>query len=220
MTNVGHRRTGLCAPPGGDKPLPYQLGAAICLILIVVASGCTSRGGAYHERGIASWYGGKFQGRRTANGEIYDMHKMTAAHKTLPFNTMVEVRNLTNGRTTVVRINDRGPFVRGRIIDLSLSGAKAIGMVGPGTARVEIRALKRVDAVIQSHFTLQVGSFRQRNHAEDLRANPAFGHYGASIEPHGPFFRVLVGDFSTRKKAMSAARELERQGFNTFIRAL
>ena len=95
----------------------------------------------YRERGIASWYGEPFHGRRTANGEIYDMHGDTAAHKTLPMNTMLLVRNLDNGRSTVVRINDRGPFVRERIIDLSRKKADELGVLAKGTARVEIVAL-------------------------------------------------------------------------------
>lgn len=90
------------------------------------------------ERGVASWYGEAFHGRSTANGERYDMHRLTAAHRTLPFGTVVEVRNLDNGRSVRVRINDRGPFVRGRIIDLSYAAAREIEMIGPGTARVEL----------------------------------------------------------------------------------
>ena len=91
--------------------------------------------------GVASWYGPGFHGKRTANGEIYNMYSMTAAHKTLPFDTIVRVNNLDNGRSIVVRINDRGPFVNGRIIDLSRSAAEKLGMVGPGTANVKLEVL-------------------------------------------------------------------------------
>ena len=97
--------------------------------------------GAYFEEGVASWYGYPFQGRRTSNGEIYDMHQFTAAHRTLPFNAVVRVTNLRNGKHTEVRINDRGPFVANRVIDLSLSAAEAIEMVGPGTAQVRLEIL-------------------------------------------------------------------------------
>jgi rare lipoprotein A len=97
----------------------------------------------YAETGVASWYGKKFHGRQTANGERYDMYGMTAAHKTLPFGTMVEVTNLTNGKKVTVRINDRGPFIRGRIIDLTYTAAKKIDMIGPGTAKVRIRVVKK-----------------------------------------------------------------------------
>lgn len=95
----------------------------------------------YVERGIASWYGEPFHGRKTSNGEVYNMYGDTAAHKTLPMNTMLLVKNLDNGRTTTVRINDRGPFVQDRIIDLSFAKAKKLGLAGRGTARVEIVAM-------------------------------------------------------------------------------
>ena len=91
--------------------------------------------------GIASWYGPDFHGRRTANGEIYNMYGMTAAHKTLPFDTMLRVTNLENGRSVVVRVNDRGPYAKGRIIDLSKSAAEKLQMIGPGTARVRLEVL-------------------------------------------------------------------------------
>jgi rare lipoprotein A len=97
----------------------------------------------YVEKGIASWYGKKYHGRRTANGERYDMHAMTAAHKRLPFGTLVLVKNLDNGKKTRVRINDRGPFKKGRIIDLSYAAAREIGMVHDGLARVRIKVVDR-----------------------------------------------------------------------------
>jgi rare lipoprotein A len=96
-------------------------------------------------RGMASWYGTKFDGRRTANGERYDMHQLTAAHPTLPFGTLVQVTNVENGRQVVVRINDRGPFGRRRIIDLSYAAARELRMVGPGTAQVELAVVGRFD---------------------------------------------------------------------------
>ena len=89
----------------------------------------------YIENGIASWYGGKFHGRKTSNGETYDMHSMTAAHKTLPMNTTLLIKNLDNGKSTVVRINDRGPFVQGRIVDLSFKAAQSLGIAQKGIAR-------------------------------------------------------------------------------------
>jgi rare lipoprotein A len=100
----------------------------------------TSEG--YDEEGLASWYGSEFQGRRTSSGEPYDMYLMTAAHRTLPIPTYVEVTNLENGRRAVVRVNDRGPFHSDRIIDLSYAAARKLGIVGPGTARVRVRALE------------------------------------------------------------------------------
>ncbi len=101
-------------------------------------------GGSYsaREEGMASYYADEFNGRKTSNGEVFDMNKLTAAHKALPFNSVVKVTNLDNGMSVIVRINDRGPFVAGRIIDLSLSGAKAIGMIGTGTARVSLEVIE------------------------------------------------------------------------------
>ncbi|MGH9640054.1 MAG: septal ring lytic transglycosylase RlpA family protein, partial [Bryobacteraceae bacterium] len=97
--------------------------------------------GQYIEEGVASWYGVPFNGHRTSNGEIYNMYQMTAAHRTLPFGSIVQVTNLSNGRQVDVRINDRGPFVNNRIIDLSYSAAEALGVVGPGTARVRLHVV-------------------------------------------------------------------------------
>jgi len=94
------------------------------------------------QEGVASFYGEDFHGRKTANGEMYDMHAMSAAHRALPFNTRVLVTNLDNGKKVEVRINDRGPFIKGRIIDLSYGAARKIGMVGPGTARVRLEVLE------------------------------------------------------------------------------
>ena len=96
----------------------------------------------YHERGIASWYGSKFHGRRTSSGEPYDMHLATAAHKRLPLPTYVEVTNLDNGRKMVVKVNDRGPFVKGRIIDLSAGAAKQLGFYRNGTAKVRVETVE------------------------------------------------------------------------------
>ncbi len=122
-----------CAPKKVPYP-PYEPGKEI----------------RYRETGIASWYGEDFHGKKTANGETYDMHAMTAAHRTLPFSTRVRVTNLDNGNKTEVRINDRGPFVPGRIIDLSRSGAKELGMLGPGTARVVVEAVGFAPGAAQS----------------------------------------------------------------------
>ncbi|HZI64768.1 MAG TPA: septal ring lytic transglycosylase RlpA family protein, partial [Thermoanaerobaculia bacterium] len=110
--------------------------------------------------GIASWYGPRFHGRRTANGEVYDMHRLTAAHKTLPFDTLLEVRNLENGRAVLVRVNDRGPHVKRRIVDVSYAAAQELGMLGSGITRVELRIL-RYDAVTADspRYTVQVGAF-------------------------------------------------------------
>ncbi|GAB4170773.1 MAG: septal ring lytic transglycosylase RlpA family protein [Wenzhouxiangellaceae bacterium] len=130
----------------------------------------------YRERGLASWYGAKFHGRRTSSGEAFDMYKVSGAHRTLPLPTWVEVTNLDNGRRLYVRINDRGPFNEDRIIDLSYAAAVRLGMVEAGTARVEVRAidLEHLDAGIEAParvpVRLQIGAFAERERAEQLAA--------------------------------------------------
>ena len=124
--------------------------------------------GEYVEEGVASWYGDPFNGHRTSNGEIYDMYQFTAAHRTLPFNAVVlRVTNLTNGKQTEVRINDRGPFVGNRMIDLSLSAARAIEMVGPGTAHVRLEMISGPNPAVGG-FGVQVGAFLVKENAEAL----------------------------------------------------
>jgi rare lipoprotein A len=122
------------------------------------------------EEGVASWYGHPYHGRAAANGEIYDMEKMTAAHRTLPFNTWVKVYDLDNKRTTEVRITDRGPFVGGRIIDLSHAAARELEMIGPGVARVRVEVISAPPNAVPGLFAVQVGAFRDRANAERLRS--------------------------------------------------
>lgn len=134
----------------------------------------------FEQKGLASWYGPKFHGRRTSNGEKYDMEAMTAAHKLLPFNTYVEVTNRKNGKKTVVRINDRGPFVDGRVIDLSKAAARKLGVIGPGVAQVSLVAVGysqatgtkpvKAKALKLGPFTVQVGAFAQESNAWRLAA--------------------------------------------------
>lgn len=128
------------------------------------------------QYGKASWYGKDFHGRKTANGERYDMYGMTAAHKNLPFGTILRVTNLTNGKAVVVRVNDRGPFVKGRVIDLTHSAASKLGMLGPGVVRVKIEAIGRSGERLTAKkhstsgtFYVQVGSFGSKENAQALR---------------------------------------------------
>lgn len=112
----------------------------VSLIAAGIIIGLTSSpGGGFYQTGVASWYGPNFQGNPTANGEIFDMNELTAAHKSLPFNTRVKVVHLSTGREVVVRINDRGPFIKGRIIDLSRRAAEKLGIIGSGTAEVGLK---------------------------------------------------------------------------------
>jgi len=199
------------------------LGAAV--LVTAVLSSCASTGGARHgrqgytERGYASWYGPGFHGRATASGEIYDMHDLTAAHKELPLGTVVEVRNLENGRRVQVRINDRGPFVRGRIIDLSHAGAQKIGMIGPGTAKVEIQVV-RTAAVGNdgSRFVVQAGAFQSLDEARDLSQLLEAEFPDVRVTSDGVWHRVQLGPFKSRKQADQIRKKLGRQGFPAFVR--
>jgi len=186
----------------------------------------------YVEKGRASWYGKKFHGRKTSNGETYNMYAMTAAHKTLPMNTWVKVENLENGKQIKVRVNDRGPFVSGRIIDLSYTGAQGIGIVGPGTARVRVTALGRATSYSKKdhtpvtfkpvdywkgNFTVQVGAFKVKTNAEAYRKKLSGSYLNAHIVPYedyrGRFFRVRIGRFSNLKDAVKFTEQLTLEGF-------
>ncbi|MBK9170462.1 MAG: septal ring lytic transglycosylase RlpA family protein [Bryobacterales bacterium] len=167
------------------------------------------------ETGIASWYGHPYHGRRAANGEVYDMQKMTAAHQTLPFETWVRVRNLDNRRETEVRINDRGPFVKGRIIDLSRAAAEEIAMIGPGTAKVRIQVIAPPRAAAQGGYAVQVGAFASRAAAEELRTRlqPRFGKTFVAERPgQTVLYRVLVGQERSATDAEALAQRLRRDG--------
>lgn len=181
----------------------------------------------FRERGTASWYGPDFHGKLTANGEKYDMHDMTAAHKTLPLGTHVKVFNLDNNREVAVRINDRGPFVQGRIIDLSREAAKRIGMMGSGTAKVEIVALGqavtpgagRVAPVDFSsgNFTFQVGAFIDKDNAERLKAKLAEKYPNAHVMIYDSgdriYYRVRAGRCQNLKQAAEYEKMLQKDGY-------
>ena len=177
--------------------------------------------GAYVETGVASWYGIPFDGHRTSNGEIYDMHTFTAAHRTLPFGSIVRVTNLANGRQTQVRINDRGPFVANRIIDLSLAAAQAIEMVGTGTATVRLEVLGGPNPHV-GFFGVQVGAFQQQSNAERLRADLATRYSPVTIAlydlPNGLFYRVRVGRVPNEDAARQLADQLRaNEQLTTFV---
>jgi rare lipoprotein A len=175
----------------------------------------------YTEQGNASWYGNPFHGRRASNGETYDMYKLTAAHRTLPFETMVRVTNLDNGKTTTVRITDRGPFVDNRIIDLSLAAAREIESVGPGVVPVRLEVLGNVD-VTAGFFTIQVGAFRERANAERLRDRLSLSYTPIFIQQYdssdGTFYRLRVGKVSGEDAANGLAEQLRsKEGFTTLV---
>jgi rare lipoprotein A len=176
----------------------------------------------YTEEGNASWYGVPFHGRRASNGEVYDMHKFTAAHRTLPFDTMVRVTNLSNGRSTVVRITDRGPFVDNRIIDLSMAAAREIDSIGPGVVPVRLEILSPGVDPTAGFFTVQIGAFRDRGNAERLRQRLNAAYSPIFIQPYdspdGLFYRVRVGKVPGEDAARQFGEQLRnREGFTPMV---
>lgn len=184
----------------------------------------------FRQKGIASWYGGKFHGRRTSNGEVYNMYKMTAAHKTLPMNTMLLVHNIDNGRKTVVRVNDRGPFVRGRVIDLSYRAAKTLGVVRHGTARVHLTALAegklrkkgeppklKYTNFNEGEFYVQIGAFAKKINAIKLRKRFVNAGHSTVIQkyysPERLLYRVQVYVGTTLNGAKRAEKALLAHGY-------
>lgn len=188
----------------------------------------------YVKKGMASWYGKAFHGKKTSNGETYDMYAMTAAHKTLPIGVFVHVENLDNGQETIVRVNDRGPFVDDRIIDLSYSAAKKLGVVGPGTAPVRIKALGynvnlangktivKIEKVPQQtstpgNFAVQIGSFSDEANARRLvdELGRLYGHAGLrqGVVDGMTFFRVHAGKYESLEEARGALVEFAIDGY-------
>lgn len=209
---------------------------ALRLVLVVstLAAACASRSPArtaphgppasgWTEQGVASWYGGRdgFEGKPTASGEIYDSSLLTAAHRELPLGSIVDVTNLDNGQTVRVRINDRGPFIAGRVIDLSRAAAKEIGLLGPGVGPVRLSVV--TPGVVQEivspsgRWAVQVGSFADRlraeRHAERVRGT------GRSVflEPYRGLSRVKVGPFDGRRDAEHELETLEDEGFEGIV---
>ena len=176
----------------------------------------------YREEGIASWYGGEFHGRRTANGEIYDMYGLTAAHRILPLGTIVNVTNSQNGRSVQVKVNDRGPFVSGRVLDLSYGAASQLGMVGPGTARVRIEVVRLAGSGTPAAYTVQAGAFVMQGNAFRLKEQLAVRYQPIMIQRFETnsqqFYRVRVGRYSTQGMAEKVARELaSNAALETFV---
>ncbi len=195
--------------------------------------------GTYRERGVASWYGKKFHGQRTSSGEVYDMYGMTAAHKTLPIPSYARVTNLSNGKSVIVRVNDRGPFVRGRIMDVSYAAAYRLGIIGSGSAEVEVeslspgRDLPTAPAVVARPIQmevphteaipaatrpahgvyLQLGSFRSPQGAESFLAHMQEELSGVPkqlmLSTSGGLSRVHLGPYRTADEARASASQLE-----------
>lgn len=179
------------------------------------------------ETGVASWYGPNFHGKMTANGEIYNMNSLTAAHRTLPFNTFVRVQNVDNDKSVVVRVNDRGPFKDNRIIDLSKKAASKLEMIGPGTAHVRLFVVEGNNEKIinkdlkVSTYTVQLGSFQEEKHAVKISNEIR----GARIEQFTlndgtEVYRIYYGIFTDKNEAQKEQRRLQRQGYNGYVKQL
>jgi len=171
------------------------------------------------EVGLASWYGAPHHGRRTASGEVYDMHRLTAAHKTLPFGTQVLVTNRDTSQSTEVRVNDRGPFVAGRILDVSYAAARLLGAIGPGVipVRVRVLALPARSSAGTGPYTVQIGSFTTRARAEALRDTVSGATIAEAIVAGEPVYRVRIGTYSDRPQAITAARDLTTRGHQAVV---
>jgi rare lipoprotein A len=166
------------------------------------------------ERGLASWYGHPYHGRPAADGEIYDMETMVAAHRTLPFQTVVRVRNLGNDKTVDVRIIDRGPFVQGRIIDLSHAAAKEIDLIGPGVGQVEITIIGTPAVPEPALFAVQIGAFREKKNADRAEQNmiAAYGAAKAVLRAGDtPIWRILAGRENTPEAAEALAQRIRAE---------
>ncbi|HEY7559646.1 MAG TPA: septal ring lytic transglycosylase RlpA family protein [Candidatus Binatia bacterium] len=177
------------------------------------------------QTGIASWYGPGFHGQATASGVIYNQYDLTAAHQTLPLGSRVVVTNLNNGKSVEVLINDRGPFAKGRIIDLSHAAAQSIELVGPGTAPVRIEVIEapyKIPAIRASlDYTLQLGSFAQLENAQQMRDRLQQSFAEIAVVPtqssNGTYYRVQLGTYSNRAAAEEKARQLAQNGFSVII---
>ncbi len=200
-----------------EPSIPYRVDG-VTYYPVVNASG-------YSREGIASWYGPKFHGKKTSNGEIYNMHSLTAAHKTLPFNTRVRVINKLNNRSVVVRINDRGPFVGKRIIDLSYGAGIKLGMVENGTVPVRITVLETspdsimgkqpVNSNFKRTFTVQVGVFKNRKNAQQMAQKLGDGQVINFNQSSLPLYRVVTTAYNTfdmAQRRMDTLRRLGHQG--------
>jgi rare lipoprotein A len=184
---------------------------AVVLVLSVAATAFADP----ELQGLASWYGGKFHGRLTSSGEVFDTSELTAAHRTLPFGTMVRVTNLDNGKAVIVKINDRGPFVEGRIIDLSMAAAEEIGSVGQGVARVSLQIVGF--AAGSELYAIQVGAFGLEKNAEKARSTLEAAGFVVTIAKTAlGIARVSVRAISAQDLPASRKR-IEALGFATYL---
>jgi rare lipoprotein A len=210
----------------------YIINYSILFFSLVLLAACASaRYETYTGSGyaIASWYGPEFHGRPTSSGEIFDMNALTCAHKEYPFGTKLSVTNVSNNKTVYCLVNDRGPFVEGRDIDLSYAAAKEIGLIGQGTSRVWIEYMGRDTSYVKEvryfsdmgTFTIQVGSFRELSNAERLKMALELKYsrvYITEVEMNGDiYYRVRIGKFSERDEVYHLAKTLADEGYDVLI---
>ena len=169
------------------------------------------------QLGRASWYGTQFHGRKTASGEVYDMDGISAAHRTLPFGTVVQVVNLDTSRTIELEINDRGPFVDDRILDLSRGAARQVGMIDAGVADIELTVLS-LPASMGGRFLIQVGAYRDRDNALYTLQRIEGLVPEAEIYTDGPWHRVQVRGFDSRKEARETRQKVRSLGLEALVR--
>lgn len=194
------------------------------LVLIILLTSCARM--RYFptgnvERGLASWYGEDFHGKITSSKEIYNMYDMTAAHKTLPFGTYVMVTNLENGKSIIVRINDRGPFIRGRIIDLSYAAAQLLDMVDPGVVPVRIEVLEKYSPKKSTQkFSVQVGAFIYEDNAKELKRKLQKRYRNVYISKfettHQTYYRVRI-KVRSLESAQKVAQRLVKEGYTVLV---
>ncbi|NQT79783.1 MAG: septal ring lytic transglycosylase RlpA family protein [Candidatus Aminicenantes bacterium] len=201
-----------------EKRLLYILAS---VILLTSCAGMQYFPSGNEQKGIASWYGTDFHGKTTSNKEIYNMHAMTAAHKTLPFGTYVRVTNLNSGKSVIVRINDRGPFVKGRIIDLSYAAAKKLGMSETGVAPVKIKVLRKFSPKKSSQkYSVQVGAFTSKKNASTLQWKLQKRYNNVYIKkyktPSQTLYRVRIRA-SSMKSAQKIAEKLSKMGYKANV---
>jgi rare lipoprotein A len=165
------------------------------------------------QRGIASWYGPNFHGKYTSNGEVYNMFAYTAAHKTLPMDTVVKVTNLNNHKSVIVRINDRGPFVKGRIIDLSYAAGKKIGLDRTGTAPVVLKVVGFKGKNYVSGYMIQVGAFMRKSGAEKTAKKYRRIGYNTKVLKMNGFYKVFITGFKSYNDAKKFKLEHKLSGF-------
>lgn len=204
----------------------------ITVFIIFLASGCgviprkpSGETLSFVGDGVASWYGPNFHGKKTANGETFNMNELTAAHRTLPFNTRVRVDNVENGRSVIVRINDRGPYVGNRVIDLSREAASRLGMIQTGTAAVQIYLIQEGDRPLTSQnisnresYTIQLASFETEQDAE-IKSSSVIGSRVERVQVANQiFYRVYYGLYYDIEEARAAQQKLLDEGISGFVK--